>query len=325
MTASSRLHDADLTTSFLAAPLEIVSAQGTFSPNRLTWSPVSIAYGKLRADGEFTQPLFCDNAAGCTPDFDIHTDTLNAAEVESTLLGGKHGQVLEQILERLDSRSHAWPSLQGQIEVGTFALETLKLQDVSAKLAIKRNALTIRSLDCRSLGGSLHLSGTLDASVNLPAYTIDAELTHGDPAQIAALFGEKWGSGAINFGTQLQLAGYTAEQLASSADGKFHWDWTRGSLPVDADSLPALEAVAHFDRWTADGEARESRLNLTRSVLVQGDEETALTGSLSFGRELQLDLDSPDRPLAVSGTLASPRLSTPPKVAKSTPATYRRR
>jgi len=320
-----RLHNAVLTPAFLAAPLQVSSALGTVSQNQIAWAPLTINYGKMRADGSYTQPLFCADPDGCPPTFDIRVDSLSAAELQSTLLGGKHGQMLEQILDRLDSRSHSWPAMQGRLHAGAFLLDTMKLQNATATLTLKANHLSIDSLDCQTLGGELHLTGTLDTDGSLPVYAIDAQLHHADPSQVAALFGEKWGTGSLNFSSQLHLTGFTADRLASSSQGKFHWDWTSGSLPVETDSLPVLAAVSRFDRWTADGTVNQSRLNLTRSLLVHEGDELPLAGSLSFDRELQLRLGDADRQLEIGGTLERPRAAAPAKAASITPAALRHR
>jgi hypothetical protein len=325
VTGTVRLHNASVSPGFLASPLEIVAAQGTFSPNQVAWSPVSVTYGKMHADGSLTQPLLCANSTGCSTAFDIHVDSLSAAELQSTLLGGKHGQVLEQILARLSGPSHSWPAMKGKIRVNTFSFETLNLEDAVAELTVKGNQLTVTSFDSRALGGTLHLTGSLDGSGDLPVYAMQAEITHADPAAVAAMFDEKWGSGSLNVSTELHLTGFTAEKLASSAEGKFHWDWIRGSLPVDEDGLPSLAPMARFDRWTADGLVHGSQLGLTRSLLVHGISNLPLAGTVSFDRELQIHSDDPDRPLAIEGTLERPRLAVPAKTPKPKPAVFRSR
>ncbi len=300
------LRNARLSTSFLASPLEIVSAQGALSQGQITWSPLSLSYGKIHADGSFLQPIFCANPDGCTPHFEIHVDTLKAADLQAAL-AGNHGQMIEQILERLDRHSYAWPSLEGRLHVNQFTLDTLELQNTSAQIKIKGRQVTLDSVDARALGGSLHAKGNVDVNGNLPVYAIEGQVTDADASEIASLFDEKWGGGSMNATAKLQLSGFTAEKLASSSEGKFHWEWTHGTLPIDAEATPELAPIAAFDRWTADGMIHKKLLTVSHSVLLHGSEEFPLTGTVSFARELQLQSEDPEHPLAIRGTLDRPQ------------------
>ena len=324
VTGTLHLRNARLSPAFLASPLEIVTAQGALSQGQIAWSPLSLTYGKIHADGSFLQPIFCADPDGCTPHFDIHVDTLKAADLQSALLGGSHGQMIEQILERIDRHPYTWPSLEGRLRVNQFELNTLILQNAAAQLKVKGRQVTLDSVDAKALGGNLHMKGNVDASSDLPVYSLEGQVTNADASEIATLFEEKWGGGSINATAKLQLSGFSAEQLASSTEGKFHWDWTHGTLPVDAEASPELVPVAAFDRWTADGLIHKSLLTVSHSVLLHGSDEIPLAGTVSFARELQLHSEDPEHPLAIRGTLDRPQSLPNEPAAKVKPAAYHR-
>ncbi len=323
VTGTLHLRNARLSTNFLASPLEILSAQGALSQGQIAWSPLSLTYGKIHGDGSFLQPIFCANPDGCTPHFDIHVDTLKAAELQAAF-GGNHGQMIEQILERIESHPNTWPSLEGRLRVNEFSLDTLELQNASAQIKIKGRQVTLDSVDAKALGGSLHVKGNVDVSGSLPVYALEGQVANADASEIAGLFDEKWGSGSMNATAKLQLSGFNLEQLASSTEGKFHWDWTHGTLPIDAEASPELAPLAAFDRWTADGVIHKNLLTVNHSVLLHGADEIPLTGTVSFARELQLHSDDPEHPLAIRGTLDRPQAPANESSVRVKPAAYHR-
>ncbi|HEY0759945.1 MAG TPA: AsmA family protein [Acidisarcina sp.] len=313
------LGNTQLTTGFLASPVEIVSAQGVFSGNRVSWEPLSINFGALHADGSLDLPVPCPSSEQCSRRFDLHITSLDIAELQSTLLGARRGQLVEEILSTIE-RPHPWPALEGTLHVDTLTLNrraasTLVLHGVTAAFRASGNTLELQSLSAQALGGTLSASGRIDASGVLPAYSVKLALKGCDALQAAAVFGERWGSGALEIDSQAQFRGFTLPQITASTTGDFHMEWTghtASAAPQETMAHGGATLLGGFDSWVADGTIANQRLDFLHSVITpviandralsrgpgavarsgsQGDPvhlQVAVTGSISFSRELSL-------------------------------------
>lgn len=289
---------------FLAGPVEIVSAQASLSPSQDVWNPVTAVYQQLPVQLSVSLSLACEAAAGCPAHFNADLDSLNAGALASALMGaGEHGELLDQIMARFASHSAQWPTLTGTVHAGTFTLGPLALHDATADLSIAGRRLRIAAFDGQALGGMLHAAGSVDAASGAPVYDLELQLARADATEVSALFKEKWGAGILSANAKLAMTGYSAAQLASSAQGAFHIDWNKGALSVGKPS-----PLAHFDRWSADGAVSGRKISLQHSVLVNGGKSIPVTGSIGFDRRLDLTVGTQE---TVTGTLRHPVVGTP--------------
>jgi hypothetical protein len=154
----------------------------------------------------------------------------------------------------------------------------------------------------------MHLSGVVDASGGEPDYQLDVQVTNAAPSALASVFEERWGSGQANFSAQLRMSGFDAQDLAKSATGTLHWNWTKGGLAAETPLPIAAQPFAHFDQWTADAAIADSTINITHSLLARGQNAIPLSGTISFDRELDLKGGSAADAVAITGTLEHPEV-----------------
>jgi AsmA family/AsmA-like C-terminal region len=336
-----RVSHAQAKLDWLPEPVLISTATANFSSGKATWSNASFSVNGINARGSSTYPLHCDITEACTGHFNLEIPTLDAAALESALMGaGRHGELLSTILAQVERKTAPWPQVDGTVHVGSVAMGSLVLRNVRGSLGVHGNHLEIASLDSETLGGSLHANGSVEASGNRPLYTLNLTWTGVDLSQSAATFHESWGTGTMNGGAKVTLAGYSASDFASSAHGAFHWEWRNGSLsqfaPLEATSAPDASstprvtqatdepplaeaeevhhlnpsskfAPEHFTRWTASGLIDGGLLKLPAA-----DQANPVTGTIGFDRKLDLLWPtSPQDTLHVGGSLAHPVLSAP--------------
>ena len=298
------LRNARIAPDFLPAPVDLISASATFSGDQMAWRLSAFNYAGLSGEGALRYRIPCRGEKGCDAQFALRFPALDATHAEAALLGGSEREVtLKEMLARLDGRARPWPRLSGTIEADTFTLSELTVHDLRASLAIDGNHVQMSSLDGRTLGGTLHVSGALDATGSRPHYAADADLSKANAAEIASLFHEKWGSGVISLATHFDMTGYTASEFASSATGTYRWDWAHGSLLAE----PGL-ALSRFDRWQAEGRVTEKLLTLDHSSLTPGGQPMAVTGSISFDRALKLGLGDDTSTTLLTGTPQKPHV-----------------
>jgi hypothetical protein len=282
-----RLTNAEYHASFLPAPVEIVSAQATLTPAQVVWNPVSVVFHKIPAALSVTTPLECSTPP-CPRTFSLTTPELDAAGLQSILLGaGEHGEFLQQILARLDRNKVQWPALTGTVRTGTFTLGSLALHDASASLHIEGRQIHFTSIDGHALNGIFHATGVMDATGSSPHYNLDTQLLHANAGAVSSLWHETPPSGPppagiVSANAHVELSGYSAEDLAHSAQGTFHWDWTQGTLGL------APAALTHFDHWNTDGVIKNAQLVLDHSQVSRGPLKQAVSGTISFDRKMNL-------------------------------------
>jgi hypothetical protein len=301
---SIAIKNAELTTSYLSQPLKIASAQGILSPTQIEWTNASISYGKLDAEGTLEYPTLCTSSTTCAGHFSLVFPTLDLAALQSTLLGtSEGGQLLRQIIDRIDRHSVKWPDFSGTVRVGALSTGKLVVHDAMGALDISGNSIKIRSLNGHLANGTMHLAGLVDTSGSQPEYQLDVQVTNAALSALGSIFDEHWGSGLANFSTQVTMSGFDAQDLVRSATGSLRWDWTKGGLaaeePLPIDAQPFL----HFDQWSADAAIAESTIKITHSLLARGQEAIPLSGTISFDREIDMKGGSAAHPFAITGTL----------------------
>jgi AsmA family/AsmA-like C-terminal region len=311
---SIALRNAELTTPYLSQPLRIASAQGILSPTQIAWTNASISYGRLEAQGTLEYPTLCVGSGLCTGHFSLVSPALDLAALQSTLLGASEGgEILRQILHRIDRRSVQWPDISGSVQIGALSAGKLVVHDAIGAVDLSGNSIQIRSLNGRVANGTMHLAGAVDASGDQPEYRIDVQVTNAAPSAFASIFDERWGSGLANFSAQLRMSGFDAQDLAQSATGTLRWDWTKGGLAAD-DPLPvAAQPFVHFDQWSVDATIADSTIKITHSLLARGQEAIPLSGTISFEREIDMTGGSAAHTFTVTGTLQHPEVKASPE------------
>jgi hypothetical protein len=300
----TRLQHAALKPAWLPEPIEIVSATAQFGPNNITpnsvtWANAAITLNGIPAKGSASYPATCDNPAGCPAEVTLDFPTLTAADLQSALLGAGHGEFLQAILSTVESAAPPWPALNGTIHAATLTIGNLKLTNARAAIAIRNNRLNLLSLDAATLGGSTHITGSIEPSSDGPQYALNITTAGIKLPEAAALFHEDWGTGALDGQMRLNLHGYS--NLAASATGDFrfllngNWggDWT-ASPP---ENNPSTQPPSQEPDQTAD-QPEPALLNASQS-LSETPGQTAAHGPKS-ARQPQW---------AAAGTIASQTLT----------------
>jgi hypothetical protein len=317
-TGTITLHDARLETSYLSAPLLIKTAQASLFGTQIAWSGIAAQYGPVKFTGNFRAPLPCAPGDACVRQFDLAAPTLDLATLPGVMVG--NSPLIETLLHRFEGGASAeWPALHGTVRAATATLGSLTMQDAVATLDVSGAGVKIDSLDARALDGTLHLSGTVragSAPSYAPVYALDAQLNQAAVPAIGQLFRQNWGTGTINVATHLTLSGLNQEDLLNSAQGMYHFDWSKGGLHAVAKGAARNGSpFTRFEEWTADGTIGKSAFVLEQSLLTETDGARSIQGTIGFDRKLDLKSSeaSSTEPSGeageLTGTLAEPVFS----------------
>ena len=307
---SLTLHNVGFQPLYLAEPVHIVTATATISPAELRWNGITATLGATRFTGSLRILLPC--LAACQRRFDLTAANLNLGALTASLRGEDQGMV-QEILNRVRSRGPDWPLLDGAVHVARLTLGQIEVAGASADLSLHDGKLEVRSLDGRTLGGTLHATGAVDLASS-PSYDAEVQLRRVSAPELAGLLKEHWGPGLLDLTCDLTMSGGSSSSLSSSAKGTLHWDWANGALP-QLTSTP----FHRFDRWSGNGKVARGEITLTSSEITGNNTTATVTGTIDRDRSLNLKIAAPATPAvpesetataapvtSMTGTLAAP-------------------
>jgi len=284
---------------YLAGHVVINEATLHLGNGNFRWDPVDFSYGPVKGTASLTLPADCSPQTPpqpCPVQFQLQFADLDAAAFESALLGAREkGTLLSDLIDRLHpSSAPPWPQLEGTVTADSLALGPVTLQGVSASLRILPAGAEITSLDAGLFGGSVHLGGTLSKPAtdeDKPAYTLSGDFQQINAADVGRLLGLRWTGGALSGNGNLELSGYTDEDLAGSAKGTLHFECRQGSIAAAKTVLageatkPAAipPALAHFDHWTADASIANGAIELGKNQVISGMRKRSAEATITFG------------------------------------------
>jgi uncharacterized protein involved in outer membrane biogenesis len=218
--------------------------------------------------------------------FDLAAAAVNFSTLEASLQGQDEG-VVQDLINRVRSRSQDWPLLDGTVHIAHLGLGQIEIANASADLALHDGNLEVRSLDGRTLGGTLHATGAVDLA-STPGYDAAVQLRHISAPELAQLLKEHWGPGQVDIASDLTMRGATASDLSGSAKGAVRWNWTSGALP-QLTSTP----LHRFDRWSGNGRVAKGAITISHSEVTANNATALVTGTIGSDRALDLKVASP--------------------------------
>jgi hypothetical protein len=285
-------HDANWKPAFLAHEVEITEATLHLGDGQFRWDPVLFAYGPVKGTASLSMPMHCAAPTGCPPHFVLHFGTLDAATLETAILGVRQkGTLLSDLIAKLHPEAAPpWPQLVGSVSADSLVLGPITLKQPQAALRIEETGAEISHLEAVMLGGKLTGNGEFERAAtdeDKPAYALACQLDGAQAQAVGRLIGEAWTGGTLKASGDVKLAGYTDSDLAASAKGKLHFEWRRGAVTVKGDATPDQTAMAaalkRFDLWTADAAIADGAIKLGSNRVQTGSSLQAIKGAITFG------------------------------------------
>jgi uncharacterized protein involved in outer membrane biogenesis len=280
------LHNATWKTDSLANTVEIPQAVLHLSGGTKTWDPVSFVYGPVKGTARVVIPV-CDPEQPCPPKVSLDFPTLDAGELQATLLGSeKKGTLLSSVISRITSSSsdRNWPSFEASLSAGSLILGPVTLDKATANLKLEPAAAELTSLDADLFGGTIHLAGKIENG-DKPAYTLQGQADGIEPAEFCRMLELKCTGRPLDATGKVQLAGFTDTDLGSSAKGTLHFDWKKGAIsgPTAEAAEPIPPSLTRFDSWTADAEIANNSASLGDNSVKTGARTATVKAAVTFG------------------------------------------
>ena len=280
------LHNANWKTESLPTAVAIAQATLHLGGGASSWDSVVFSYGPLIGTALVELPT-CGAAEGqCVPTVSLEFPNLDAAELQTTLLGAeKKGTLLSTVIARLTpSSKHEWPAFQGTIKADSLVLGPVTLDDFVADVKVSTTMAEITGVDAGILGGQIHLTGKVENN-DKPAYSFEGDIRKVNPAELCRVLELKCSGATFDGNGKLELAGYTGKDLANSATGILHFDWKKGMisgrLGSSTESVPPT--VTRFESWSGNGEIANGTVTLKENQVQQGARKGIVNASVSLG------------------------------------------
>jgi hypothetical protein len=285
------LHAAAWKPDFLANPVQITTATLHLDGAGSRWDPVAFSYGPVAGSASLTHPRGCDAPATCGPKFALRFGLLDAAALQAAILGAhQQGTLLSSLLSRIrPSTAPAWPEIEGTIQADALVLGPVTLDSASASLRIRDTHTEIESLNASLMGGKIHATGSMTPGEK-PGYKLEGRFEKVSAAELGQLLGMTWTGDALDGTGEVELSGFTDQDLAASARGSVHFDWRHGAITDAGDAEPP-PALARFDRWTADATIGSGGITLTQNQVQRAGRKSAVAASAAFGDPPRVSFD----------------------------------
>jgi AsmA family len=301
VTGTITLHNANWRADYLAGHVVIDEATIDVDDGALRWDSADFTYGPVKGTASLMLPTACSPEPSqpkpCPAEFMLRFADLDAAVLENALLGAREkGTMLSTLIERFHpSSAPPWPRLEGKVSADSLALGPVTLENVAADIKINPDGAEITSLDADLLGGSVHLTGSLEKPAtdrDKPGYTFEGAFDKLNAASVGALVGLRWTGSSLDGNGKLELSGYTGEDFSASAKGSLHFECRRGAIAdepgASSDAAPLPVALDRFDRWSADASIADGAIELGENQLVddsrrQGSRKQSVEAKVSFG------------------------------------------
>jgi hypothetical protein len=275
------LHNARWISTALANEVDIDDGTLNISADGFEWNPVVFHYGPVNGTASLQTFPGCD-ADKCVPRLSLQFSELDAAALQSALLGArKQDSTFASLVARFtQNRGSVWPRLDATIKADLVTLGLLRLQNATIDARVLPTTAEVTSVDAGILGGEMHASGKI-TNGDKPAYTFEGTFAKVTGQALCQFLALQCTGGSIEGEGKVELSGFAASELASSATGALHFDWRRGS--VSGSSIEIPKELSRFDRWATDGTIADGAFTLTQSQVERGGASSHAEGTVTFG------------------------------------------
>jgi hypothetical protein len=288
MGGTATLHNTKLAVDALMNPVEITQGTLHFDASGMSWDAVNFNYGTLKGTASF---LAKSCATPCTiqesAHFTVKLVALDASTIEAAMLGAhERGTMVSNLLARLKpEKKLAWSAIEGTVQAESITLGPITLTTPHMDLKLEGAKATITNLDAGVLGGTAHASGSFELADGKPNYALKISLTGAKAQEVGHIVGQNWSGTNFNADGDLKLVGFTGNDLASSASGTMHFDWSKGSLATTSPAILPTElekSLARFDHWSGDATIGGGAIKLGLNQLTHAKENTSVDASVTL-------------------------------------------
>ncbi len=287
LTGTVTLRNANWKAGYLASHVVISQATLHLAADQLSWNPVVFSYGPLKGTATLSLPTVCSEPEPCAPQFEVQFGALDAAVIQTAILGAhERSTLLSTLIDRLRfSTPPTWPRLEGTVKAESLILGPVTLHEPAATIETLANGAKITAFDAALLGGRVQGTGTLHTAASAqdkPSYDFEGQFEKLSPQTVGELLGLRFSGGVFGGNGKIELAGYTGKDLAASANGTLHFAWQHGTVAASPGASLLPPTLAHFDLWTADAGIANGLLRLKDNRVKRGARTVSIQATVTL-------------------------------------------
>ncbi len=312
----------NLTVAGLNLPLEITESALEWIGGRRTVRLMKVEGFGGTWSGRIEEPPNIDGENVAKWNFHLSADQLNAADLDHWVGPRARPNWLQRLLPSLlggDAQNTSASELvrrvnaEGELSIQQLTIEKLKLGKVRAKGSLSNLQLDVREAEAEWADGKVRAK-IAAKFLPRPSYEITADLERVNLTQLPGVGRVADRIGGVASGTlHLKTAGVGREELLRKLEGKSEFRLNKVEFRGWDVNESLADGAAHtgISRWaTGEGSLRliDSSISIEELRLKNGKKWTLVNGTLSFGRNANLEIgtagapDKKDRKSIDSGT-----------------------
>lgn len=306
VTGSMQLRNVSVPLAGVQKPAHVRAANAILLPDEVQVANLNATFAgsHISMDGSLALPRACAPAQPCPVRFDLHSKEISFEELNRLLNPRLQHVPWYRVLAGETSHPPGTFAAHGRLQADRVVLKELELLRVVTQAELRDRKLHLSEFRADTLGGKLGAEWRADFTGTEPAYEGSGKLERAALSAVVALTHDPWATGIASGSFRLGLRGWTAAELAESAQGSLNFDWQNGSLQHLA--LNREGSPLRLKRFAGTAQLSERRLQFQQSRMETSDGMYAVRGTASLGKlDLRL-LDQNERGYMVSGTLDKP-------------------
>ena len=291
------------------APLQVRAASLVISAEQIRAQDVTASFpGRSTSfTGWLVLPRGCGPKPACPLRFDLHSPELSAEQL-NRLFNPRMGRSLWSRFTSAESTgSLAQIRAEGRLTIDKLALGRFVATRASAQVQTGEGKLRLTRVAAELFGGKHRGEWRADFSGLQPVYAGSGTVERVAMGPLTELMADHWATGALSGNYRVMMAGWTEDELASSAEGVFDFDWRDGTLrriALNGDAVPL-----RLKRFSGQLRLHDSRFEVATSRMETPAGIYAVSGSASLQRQLDLKLEREGAAgYTLSGTVEDPRV-----------------
>jgi hypothetical protein len=295
----------------LNAPLEIVSANLTLTPEQVNVQDLIVSAGGASWRGSLAAARPCTLTAGCAAHFDLHTNEIALDRLNQLLNPQARKEPwYRAFASSLSSGTSYFSTLSASGKLAADRVEVGKLEarHVTANVELKNDTLTLSGLQGDVLGGRHTGEWKADFAAKPPQYSGSGTFKSIALGQLAEAMKSNWIAGTATVSYRATTSGLSAKELFASATATLQVDASAGTLPhiILTDGAAPLQIrhlTAHLTLRDREFDIQAGRLETPADVFhLSGSASLTQTLNLKLTRETASGFD-------ITGTLTEPHVS----------------
>lgn len=292
----------------LNSPLEITSASLSLTPDQINVKKISASIAGSTWQGTLILPRPCAIQENCAAHFNLHTDELTDATLDSLLItSAPSGRWYSLLSEPQNSSFLSRLRATGQLSIGSLEIYKLTGTDFLATADLEAGDLKLSNVRGKLLGG--RHAGNLNVNFTSATPIFHASGTFDRIAleKLADLMDDAWIEGSANATYEFSGSGKSVAGILSSSSAELYVNGRDCLLPhitLDGDD-PLRMQYFSSDLLFSNG-----RFQIKQGVFATADGKYELTGTASLNRNINFKLGRNDGPaFDIHGSLAQPQIS----------------